>query len=189
METPRDDIIARIRERIATGKPIEALAGAPDTLERLLPKPASLGELDTAERALGLQLPALLRRLYTDIANGGFGPGYGLIGVPPDGATDDLGQNLVSLYTSYRERDPADPHWRWPVGLLPVAHLGCAMYACVDCTVQGSAVIWFEPNPHDDGTPWDECFIPLADSLETWLGGWLDGRDLLMAVANANEHV
>jgi hypothetical protein len=38
-----------------------------------------------AERVLGFSLPGFYVRLLTEVANGGFGPGYGIIGVPPDG--------------------------------------------------------------------------------------------------------
>lgn len=180
-----DEILAHIRQRVARGEPIEGHGGVQGTHGILLPGPASAAALDSAERSLGLRLPVLLRRLYAEIANGGFGPGYGLLGVPPEGATDDLGKNLVSLYQTYREAD--DPHWTWPVGLVPVAHLGCAMYACVNAATQPAGVIWFEPNGHELGTPWDASFIPLADSLETWLQTWLDGRDLVMEAAGEPE--
>ena len=29
--------------------------------------------------------------------------------------------------------------------------------------------------------PWDSSFIPLADSMEIWLDGWPQGKDLLNA--------
>jgi SMI1 / KNR4 family (SUKH-1) len=37
-------------------------------------------QLKKTERQLGFSLPPLLRLLYTQIANGGFGPGYGITG-------------------------------------------------------------------------------------------------------------
>jgi hypothetical protein len=40
--------------------------------------PATLTELERAERRIGRQIPELLRRVYTEVANGGFGPGGGL---------------------------------------------------------------------------------------------------------------
>jgi hypothetical protein len=140
-------------------------------------------ELETAEAALGCGLPELLRRLYLEVANGGFGPGYGLLGVPPLGAKDDLQHDLVSLYALYREADPDDPHWVWPEGLLPLVHLGCAMYGCLNVRAAGAPIIWFEPNPHEPGTPWDGSFIPLIGSLAGWLEAWLEGRDLIMEYA------
>ena len=86
-----------------------------------------------AERALGFPLPALLAALYAKIGNGGYGPGYGLLGVA-GGATDDRGYDAVELYALYRQPDPDDPSWAWPEGLPPLCHWGCAIYGCVDCT-------------------------------------------------------
>ncbi len=81
---------------------------------------------------MGLQLPSLLRRMYTDIANGGFGPGYGFIGVD-GGATDDIGKSIVNLYVAsqseqFRKRFP-----NWPKGIVRFCYWGCAMYSAIDC--------------------------------------------------------
>jgi hypothetical protein len=42
--------------------------------------PATEKQILKTERQLGFALPLLLRLLYTHVANGGFGPGYGIIG-------------------------------------------------------------------------------------------------------------
>src|SRR5260221_11519759 len=42
--------------------------------------PASEAQMRKTEQQLGFALPPLLRLLYTHVANGGFGPGYGMIG-------------------------------------------------------------------------------------------------------------
>jgi hypothetical protein len=48
----------------------------------VLPNPAlSLAQLDRAASALGFPIPRLLQRLYTEVADGGFGPEYGLYGL------------------------------------------------------------------------------------------------------------
>jgi hypothetical protein len=51
--------------------------------------PASELHITETERQLGFSLPVLLRLLYTQIANGGFGPGYGIIGIPGGFPFDD----------------------------------------------------------------------------------------------------
>ena len=56
------------------------------------------------------------------------------------------------------------------------------MYAYVDCSQDAGPMIWFEPNLHEEGEPWDSSFIPLADSMEIWLDGWLRDEDLLGTV-------
>lgn len=43
--------------------------------------PATEQQIEQTEQQLGFPLPPLLRLLYTQIANGGFGPGFGILGV------------------------------------------------------------------------------------------------------------
>ncbi|HZS77994.1 MAG TPA: SMI1/KNR4 family protein [Ktedonobacteraceae bacterium] len=56
--------------------------------------PATPQQLAAAEKELGFALPATLRALYIELANGGFGPGYGLRGVvgglPVHGTITDM---------------------------------------------------------------------------------------------------
>lgn len=63
--------------------------------------PVSEIALMDAEKALKLELPALLRHLYFEVGNGGLGPGFGLLGLP-GGATfiDHVGDKYghVSTY-------------------------------------------------------------------------------------------
>src|SRR5690242_10047052 len=94
-----DALIARIKERVAA--PLLAVDAATwvEPMPTVTP-PATVAEVDAAEAALGLAIPPLLRRLYTEVGNGGFGPHYGLEGVPTippvPGAAD-----IVALYKSY----------------------------------------------------------------------------------------
>lgn len=148
--------------------------------------PVDVEQLAVAEKALGFRLPPLLADIYTHVGNGGFGPAYGLLGLP-GGAEDDLRRDAVRLYLEFRRPDADDVHWKWPERLLPVGHLGCAMYACVDCSSDDGAIVWFEPNPHENGTPWDDSFIALAPSLHEWLVQWLEGVDMFARFADADD--
>lgn len=167
------DLIAELKLR-AQDKSLKADSSF---VKKVFP-PLNEGLLIQAETDLGLRLPTTLRRIYAEVANGGFGPSYGLLGLV-GGALNEDGRDVVSLYRGYSIPDPNDEHWRWPNGLLPVGHLGCAMFCCVHATNPEGPVIWFEPNPHEDGKPWDDSFIPLASSTDEWLLAWLDGDDLL----------
>jgi hypothetical protein len=42
--------------------------------------PATEEQLRATEEALGISLPSMLRALYAQVANGGFGPAYGITG-------------------------------------------------------------------------------------------------------------
>lgn len=48
---------------------------------RELPAPALENNVQAAEAALGVRLPFDLRRVYTEVADGGFGPGEGMLSV------------------------------------------------------------------------------------------------------------
>jgi hypothetical protein len=67
-------LIERIRARIAEGR-------ATDHPGEWLPvqPPVAPDSVAEAERILGFRLPELLRRLYIEVGNGGFGPIFGLI--------------------------------------------------------------------------------------------------------------
>jgi SMI1 / KNR4 family (SUKH-1) len=96
-------------------------------------EPIDGAEMDKAESRFGFPLPPLLKRLYTDIGNGGFGPGYGLMGLI-NGFRDDIGDSALESYELRREADPAELGWHWPADLLPICTWGCAIYSCIDCS-------------------------------------------------------
>ena len=166
------EILLELKRRKAAGE-LRADCGLPkgDTT------PLSDHDVAAAESRLGFRLPPLLRAIYGGISNGGFGESYGFLGLV-GGALNEGGLDSVSLYESYRQAYPDDEFWQWPEGLLPVCHLGCAMYHCVQCLDETSRVVWFEPNPHEQGSPWDSSFIPFSASLGEYLSSWLDGVDL-----------
>lgn len=56
-----------------------------------------------AEESLELQIPELLRRYYTEVANGGFGPGLGVLGLE-GGYSGDYGNlvgNIIDSWPSF----------------------------------------------------------------------------------------
>src|SRR5688572_7984728 len=57
-------------------------AKAQGWIEPLPPlRPAPRSAVEEAEALAGAPLPPLLRRLYLEVGNGGFGPGYALLGL------------------------------------------------------------------------------------------------------------
>jgi len=126
------------------------------------------------ENELELTMPSILTRIYTEVANGGFGPCYGMLGLK-GGIRNEDGNDVIGQYKGYRMEDPEDPHWKWPRTLLPVFSLGCAMYWCVDCRSQEGKLVWFEPNPHEFGQSWSDAFFPSDYTLENLLLDWVDG--------------
>jgi hypothetical protein len=114
--------------------------------------------LDAAEAQVGFPLPALLRRLYTEVGNGGFGPSAGLIGVDR-GHSDVEGRSLSALYVDLRAQG-------WPEGLLPLSDWGCGAWACID---GGGRIVTM-----DETGPTMTSF-----TLASWLEAWVSGVDLL----------
>jgi hypothetical protein len=164
------DIVDRIRERIKAGylNPTGFAASFPSPL-------ATETSIAADEHKLGLTLPSLLKRLYMEIGNGGWGPGYGLLGLT-GGMKDDIGHTAVEDYLLRRGRDPDDPDWRWPEGLLPICHWGCAIYSCLNCLPPAPQMIVFDPNV--DRSSWGDAFFPERLKFEEWVNLWADGEDL-----------
>jgi hypothetical protein len=104
---------------------------------------------DTAKRdaecTLGFPIPAPLRRPYSEVGDGGFGPGYGLYGLA-SGTEQFPDESVVCLYTLFRKGDPEDPSFAWPYMLLPVLDWGCAIRSCVDCSTPSLPIIRHDPN-------------------------------------------
>jgi hypothetical protein len=153
---------------------------------REIAAPASMQELADAESSLGFTIPALLNAIYREVGNGGFGPGYGLLGLK-GGATNEHGHDAVALFDLYSQPAPNDPSWRWPDGLLPICGWGCAIYSCVDCKAESNPIIIFDPNQHPED--WDRCFINTGRNLVSWFDAWADGVDLREEIYGKPDHI
>jgi hypothetical protein len=140
-------------------------------------RPLAHDQVAEVESLLGYVLPLLLTRMYTEVANGGFGDSYGLLGLI-GGPKNEAGFDSARLLKELRKPDPNDRFWKWPDGLLPIGHLGCGMYHCVDSKSKRGKIILFEPNPHEDGCSWRDAFFPFSPSLSKLMSDWLDGNDL-----------
>lgn len=143
---------------------------------RALP-PASEREVGFTEERLDFSLPPTLRTIYLCVANGGFGPGYGVMGVE-GGFTDDLGNNVADLYMSYRKPYPEDPTWQWPDSLLPICHWGCVVYSAVDCGSPVAPVYMAEVGAKEPGEPMESIITLQKTSFDEWISDWFEGKDL-----------
>lgn len=147
-------LIARLKQRI-TVAPLDQDVGRASPL----PSPASAAAVRATEAACGIALPRLLTQLYREIANGGFGPAYGLLGV--EGGHRDDGRRTV---------------WRWrarrPAALLAICHWGCGIYSLVDASAPDARMWGYDPNPGPTG---DDALFPQEYGLAQWLARWLDG--------------
>ena len=146
-----------------------------DLIVPTLAAPLDETNAEASQNRLGFSVPRLLTRLYSLVGNGGFGPGYGLLGLL-GGVADEQGYNAIELYELNSLGDPGDPDFSWPDKLLPICHWGCAIYSCIDCESETGAVITFDPNLHDKS--WSQCFVPTRHTFETWLDRWAAGASL-----------
>jgi hypothetical protein len=101
------------------------------------PPPASLAAVTDAERVIGHRLPPLLRRLYLEVANGGFGPRRGVLGVAGGHQNGDW----VDLLDVYQAFSSAPPDHRVPAGLIWVLDWGCTIWTLIDSR-EPSGPIW-----------------------------------------------
>ncbi len=152
----------------------EEIIAAMSTLP-CLPPPASSAAVAEAERAMGLSLPPLLRRLYLEVANGGVGPGRGIQGVPTPGAYQGNGIVL------YHEVWTAGRNPRVPPGFAWLCSWGTAIWSLVDCRdPAGPMWIWDPMGPHlrpdQAGAGVDRSALtPQNMTLAEWLTEWLRG--------------
>ena len=139
---------------------IDRLADAIKSNELSRFPPCSRDAVHQAEKLLQLKFPSLLVECLTQVGNGGFGPGYGLIGI--QGSESDFG-DLVNTCMQIR-RDRADKQWTHD--LLPFCAWGCNIFACVDCKTSDVWILRGEAEHELERT---------SLSLEAFLSRWLDG--------------
>ena len=129
-----------------------------------LPVPATRKAVEDAETEMGFPLPTLLEKLWTEVGNGGFGPGYGLFGVN-NATTSVLSMSLPNFYL----QSIADESYEWPEKLVIICEWGCAYYSAIDCsTVEGKVV-----NLLDDPER-----RPTGCTFAEWMEDWVNGVDL-----------
>ncbi|MGI5414021.1 SMI1/KNR4 family protein [Streptomyces chartreusis] len=120
-----DELIAAVRERVA---------------HQDLPGPPSVDAVRAVEMLVGQPMPPLLRRLYLEVANGGFGP-WEVVSLTDTGDWFSDCADLAEAYTEF-----ADPESPLPPGIVPVMDRGGAMWALIDFrTADGQMWDW-DPN-------------------------------------------
>jgi SMI1 / KNR4 family (SUKH-1) len=153
----------------------------------LLRPPATASEISKAESQLGFELPFLLKTLYMEVANGGFGPGEGFLSVPSRNVA--AGLNLVKTYRNCNGRG-----WQWPTHLVPVVYAGCDVFFCLDYDSLKNRVVMFDGDlggleesdvsePHSQlaysDSPMGVCFRTISKSFHEFLEMWLEEESQL----------
>jgi hypothetical protein len=143
--------------------------------------PATDDAVVEAERTMQVRLPSLLRRIYVEVANGGFGPRGDILGLR--GGYSDSGEDvdLVECNTptdaehgnlvagdEYENSAGELVHVdAVPLGMIFLMNWGCAIWSVLDCREPGG-VMW----------GWLEGTLCCQDiSLMDWLGAYVDGAE------------
>jgi SMI1 / KNR4 family (SUKH-1) len=150
------DIVAKVDAMSAATAP-EHTADLPPSV----PGPA----LEAAEARLGFALPPALRRVYGEVANGGFGPGEGLLPI----------ERAVRVYVE-KTTEPWGSRMVWPPELLPIQDVDPGLVA-IDVRT-GRIVDWDpeELTERSGDRAWKASFTEIASSLEAWLEAWVSSR-------------
>ena len=175
-----DELISRIAKRAkTTGMATSSVE------DKVTFPPISGTAFDEEERRLGIRLPVLIKRLYTEVGNGGFGPGEGLLSLRPLSAADHPISYFHGKFRAARNRVDAE----WPSTIVPFCHWGDLILSCMDMSAElaDPPVIRFEPNMSKLDTLdflqgrrfRGTGMIPEKETLSGWLEDWLEGREML----------
>ncbi len=168
-------LIDRLATWIRSGRPYTDMGGPHEDRP---PPPVAVEDITAAEARLGFALPELLRSIYLQVANGGFGPGYGLYGLEGDSPIYD-GLPDINL--------PSKPiHSTVTEKLLPICTWGCQYFSYLDCMLPQAPVMAIDTNSHGYG-PGDCAFSLHAVSLEEWVKRWVDGENLWESIGLYGE--
>jgi hypothetical protein len=195
----QEQLLTRIRARASDAETVHDFAKRMRGHARIHPL-ATPEQITATQVVLGFPLPQLLQEILMQIGNGGFRPGYGLIGVD-GGYADFKGEHLAELA---RELGALDRR------ILPICNWGCGIYSCLDCSKPEVPVLTFNPQTHalakenlisvsivsksgevtkvherqskaprpSIRTPENLQLIPHKSSFEEFISEWADGRSL-----------
>lgn len=151
------DLIQRLKERIRQA-PSTDLNCVPPIVPR---HAATLDDIKRAELSLGFKIPSLLRSLYVDVADGGYGPGYGIQPL----------HEIVEWHQICRVNwEGIYPPPSWPPSLIRFCEWGCNFWSGVDCSSERCVVFRF--NPDEPTREIADMLEPECDSLSEWLTSW-----------------
>jgi hypothetical protein len=139
------------------------------------------------EAALGFHLHPLLRRVYTEVAGGGLGPGGGLLlarlgekrrqSIPVSNGLELVVTRQPSLVSTYHLFCESID---WNARLLPLCDWDGAVWSCLDLATGDGEIVTYDGV---NGTKTTEF------NIFTWLSAWIDGIDLWDTMYEEDRHV
>ena len=165
-------LVRRFQERIRREPTVDYIWQMPPICPR---PPLSAEAVAEAEVRLGFPLLPLLRALYTQVGDGGYGPGRGLTRLI------EGRWSVVAHVEAIRTPTPGTGRVGYPPSssqFIPLVTWGSLYRSWVDCSRPPYRVWFDDPDYCVEGASESDYFYPQADSLEDWLTAWLDGVDL-----------
>lgn len=129
------------------------------------PVPARPGVVDALESSLGVQLPAPVRELLTDVSNGGEVEPVGLKSAADVGVVAVLGVGRGD-HLDLEARLARYEDGRLPDGLVPVADADGGNLVCVSVRADDSGTVWFWD--HERELP-DESVVQVASDFDAFV--------------------
>lgn len=155
------NLVDAIEKRIAD--PSRFTDWAATTHRTRLPT-ATNQELEEAQIKIGSPLPPVLALLLREVANGGFGPGDGLLGVGAGGHRyegADLSLNLPDFYGLNATED------RWDKDQIVIVDFGDVIWGTVSLSTGLVSTFRGDTDAYEA-----QHFQPKGVDLETWLMRW-----------------
>ncbi len=141
------NFIELIRDRISGSGAIHDMAEGLSPAPQMYP-PVKLADVEVTEDRLCVELPLLLKQIYIEIGNGGFGPGYGLLGIRTELGDDCYYESLEDSYEYMVDTAKDRGFDRWPEKIAPICNWGCDIYSFLDCSQPEHPVVVFNPDTH-----------------------------------------
>lgn len=175
-----DELIARLNDRIRFSPAVELDAHCVRTNEFgeiLSPRPPNrklaLADVKYVEHQLGFALPDIVRRLSMEVADGGYGPNWGInrLKHPPHlpfGPFWEVKMSVESWHRLYRDEHFVNETVAYPSRFIRFCEVGCNISICVDCKSQAGSLFIDDPNKSSDQIE------PMKQSIEEWLWEWLN---------------
>ena len=147
-------LVERVRTRIQDPRLTNSANATVPRRLGLYP-PTTMKVVEAAQAKLGFVLPPLLRQLYTQVANGGFGPGYGIFGleggytdpqiINPDFIKNSQGGTLIEWYFNQRGMDDRIPELSY------------------EFDPEGKSTLFVDPKPKLDTWNWFDKLVPICN--------------------------
>lgn len=135
-------------------------------IDRELPPPATSADVAAFEAVVGLPMPRLLRRLYLEVADGGFGS-WDVLSLTDTGHWFSDHADIAEAYRDFTAKEPPPPK-----GIVPLMDRGCCIWTLIDFRTSDGQIWDWDPSI----CCLDHALAPVGRSLAEWLDDWLTGR-------------